>query len=249
MHFKQLVNYNDLPRYGLAVVFLWFGADKFFIHEFYVSWFSATQRVTTLLPSQDLSLSIYIIGVFELVIAAFLFAGIKIRSVSIVVIVWLVIILATAQYPSSFPQDIGLVGIASMLALTNAAWKNVHVDKFLKYSRIVKYSISAVLILWAIDHGVNYEKHIGWMQLANPMIKEVGTNGLTVLIASVTVAELVLAVMISVDKASTKYLIAVTVFFVFARLMLGPPSNNHQTIGLAFATAWLAFVTFGKRKA
>lgn len=248
MHSKQLVDYNDLPRYGLGVVFLWFGADKFLIHEFYVSWFSATQRVTALLPSQDLSLSIYAIGVFEIVIAAFLFAGIKVRLVSIAIIGWLVIILATAQYPSSFPQDIGLIGIAFMLSLTNPTWKNAHTDKFLKYSSIVKYSISAVLILWAIDHGVNYERHIGWMQLANPIIRELGANGLTVLIVSVTVAELVLAVMISVDKTSTKYLIVVTVFFVFAGLMLGPPANNHQTIGLATVTAWLAFIAFSKRK-
>ncbi len=248
MNSKQLVNHNDLPRYGLGLVFLWFGADKFLIHEFYVSWFSATQRVTALLPSQDLSLSIYAIGIFEIVIAVFLFAGIKIRLASILVIGWLVIILATAQYPSSFPQDIGLVGIASMLALTNATRKNEHVDRFLKYSRIAKYSISAVLILWAIDHGVNYGRHIGWMQLANPIIRELGANELTVLIISVTVVELVLAVMISVDKTSTKYLIAVTVFFVFARLMLGPPANNHQTIGLAITTAWLTFVAFSKRK-
>ncbi len=248
MHAKQHINYiNDLPRYGLGIVFLWFGIDKFLIHEFYVSWFSATQRVTMLLPSPDLSLSIYVIGVVELAIAAFLFSGIKIRLVSIVVIVWLVVILSTAQYPSSFPQDIGLAGIAVMLALTNVTWKNAHVDKFLNYSRIARYSISAVLILWAIDHGVNYERHIGWMQLASPMIRDLGANDLMILIASVAFVEFVLAVMISIGKVpATKYLIATTVFFVFAILILGPPANNHQTIGLAFVTAWLAFVAFNK---
>lgn len=247
MHFELHVNYiNDLPRYGLGVVFLWFGMDKFLIHEFYVSWFLATQRVTMLLPSPDLSLSIYVIGAVELVIGTFLFAGIKIRLVSIVVIVWLVIILVTAQYPSSFPQDIGLVGIAVMLALTNVTWKNAYTDKFLNYSRIATYSISAVLILWAIDHGINYEKHIGWMQLASPMIRDLGANDLLVLMISVTITELVLAVMISVDKVHMKYLISATVFFVFAILILGPPANNHQTIGLAFVTAWLAFVAFNK---
>lgn len=250
MHATQRVNYvNDLPRYSLAIVFLWFGIDKFLIHEFYVSWLSATQRVTMLLPSPDLSLSIYVIGVVELVIAAFLFAGIKIRLVSIVVIIWLVVILFTAQYPSSFPQDIGLVGIAVMLALTNVTWKNAYADKFLNYSWIATFSISAVLILWAIDHGVNYERHIGWMQLASPMIRALGINDLMVLIASIIITELVLAVMISVHKIpETKYLIAATAFFVFSVLILGPPANNHQTIGLAFVTAWLAFAVFSKRK-
>lgn len=249
MHATQRVNYvNDIPRYSLAIVFLWFGIDKFLIHEFYVSWLSATQRITMLLPSPDLSLSIYVIGVVELVIAAFLFAGIKIRLVSIVVIVWLVVILFTAQYPSSFPQDIGLVGIAVMLALTNVTWRNAYADKFLNYSWIATFSISAVLILWAIDHAVNYERHIGWIQLASPMIRDLGANDLLVLILSVTFAEFVLAVMISIDKVHTKYLIAATVFFVFAILIMGPPANNHQTIGLASVTAWLAFVAFSKRK-
>ncbi len=76
---EYTVYFNDIPRYGLAIVFLWFGIDKFVIHDFYLSWFSATERVRILLPTQDLSLSIYGIGVIELVFAALLFAGLKIR--------------------------------------------------------------------------------------------------------------------------------------------------------------------------
>ncbi|KAG2475824.1 MAG: hypothetical protein NPMRth3_3560002, partial [Nitrosopumilales archaeon] len=64
---------NDLPRHGLGIVFLWFGIDKFIIHEFYLSWFSATERVRVILPFQDLSSSIYAIGTIELIFAALLF--------------------------------------------------------------------------------------------------------------------------------------------------------------------------------
>jgi len=70
---KYTAYLNDIPRYGLGIVFLWFGIDKFIIHDFYLSWFSATERVRILLPTQDLSLSIYGIGVIELVFAALLF--------------------------------------------------------------------------------------------------------------------------------------------------------------------------------
>ena len=114
---------NDIPRHGLGIVFLWFGIDKFVIHDFYLSWFSATERVRVFLPFEDLSLSIYVIGIVELVFAALLFAGVKIRWVSVAVIMFLFVILLTAQYPSSFPQDIGLLGIAMILVLTNATWK------------------------------------------------------------------------------------------------------------------------------
>ncbi len=47
----------------------------------------------------------------------------------------------------------------------------------------------------------------------------------------------------------TKYaLVAVTIFFIFAFVLLEPPLNNHQTISLALATAWLAYIAYTKNK-
>ena len=47
----------------------------------------------------------------------------------------------------------------------------------------------------------------------------------------------------------TKYsLMAVTIFLLFAFVALAPPTNNHQTIGLALTTAWLAYIAVSKNR-
>ena len=247
---KHALYINDVPRYGLGIVFLIFGIDKFLIHEFYVSWFTATERVRIILPLQDISSSIYLIGIVELVFAALLFAGVGIRWTSIAVSAWMIAILSTAQYPSSFPQDIGLLGVSVMLILSGVAWKNAYTEKFLGYLWVMRYPISAVLFIWAIDHIVNYIRHIGWMQLASPIARGLLANDVASLIISIAIVEIVLAGMMAAGKLPlTKYsLVAATIFFVFARVALAPPVNNHQSIGLAFATAWLAYIAFSKRR-
>jgi len=241
---------NDLPRHGLGIVFLWFGIDKFIIHEFYLTWFSATERVRVILPFEDLSSSIYAIGAIELVLAALLFAGVKIRWVSVAVILFLLVILLTAQYPSSYPQDIGLLGIAVFLLLTNGAWKKAETEKFLKFSWIIRFSIAVVLFLWAADQMVNIDRHIGWLQLSSPLSESLTANEVNSFLVAIFVVEIVLGVMIAIGKIPlTKYaLVAMTIFFVFALVALEPPLNNHQTIGFAFATAWLAYMAYSKKR-
>ena len=241
---------NDIPRFSLGIVFLWFGIDKFIIHDFYLSWFSATERVRVILPIQDLSLSIYAIGVVELIFAVLLFTGIRIRWVSLAVIVFILVILLTAQYPSSFPQDIGLLGIASLLFLTNATWKKAQTEKFLNFLWVMRYPIAAVLLLWAVDQITNIDRHIGWIQLSSPISEVLSVVGIRSFLVSIFVVEIVLGVMLAIGKVRiTKYsLVAVTVFLVFARIALDPPINNHQTVGLALATAWLAYIAFSKNR-
>jgi len=241
---------NDLPRYGLGIVFLWFGIDKFLIHEFYLSWFSSTPRVSSILPFDDPSLSIYFIGVIELILASLLFAGVWVRWVSLTVILFLIAILTTAQYPSSFPQDIGLIGIALLLALTNVSWQKAKTKKFLNFLWIVRYSMVAVLILWAADHIINIDIHVGWMQLASPLGEVFSGATIRMLLVLVALTEISLAGMMASGKITiTKYsLIAVTVFFVFARVFLAPPLSNHQTIGLAIVSGWLAYVAISKKQ-
>ena len=247
---EYFVYLNDLPRYGLGIVFLWFGIDKFIIHEFYLTWFSATERVRVILPFQDLSLSIYVIGVVELIFAALLFAGVKIRWVSVAVILFLLVILLTAQYPSSYPQDIGLIGIAGPLVLANSTWKKAKTEKFLKFLWVIRYSISAVLFLWAMDHIVNINRHIGWIQLSSPLSEGLAANEVYSFLVVIVLVEIILGGIIALGKVSlTKFaLVAVTIFFVFAIVGLAPPLNNHQTLGLALSTAWLAFIAHNKNR-
>jgi len=40
----------------------------------------------------------------------------------------------------------------------------------------------------------------------------------------------------------------VTIFFVFAFVLLEPPLNNHQTIGFVLVTAWLTYIAYTKNK-
>ncbi len=241
---------NDLPRHGLGIVFLWFGIDKFIIHEFYLTWFSATERVRVILPFQDLSSSIYAIGTIELIFAALLFAGVKIRWISVAVILFLLAILLTAQYPSSYPQDIGLLGIAVLLLLTNGVWKKAKTEKFLKFLWVVRFSIAAVLFLWAADQIVNIDRHVGWLQLSSPLSESLDANEANSFLISISVIEIVLGVRIVIGKTPlTKYaLVAVTIFFVFAFVLLEPPLNNHQTIGFVLVTAWLTYIAYSKNK-
>jgi len=76
------------------------------------------------------------------------------------------------------------------------------------------------------------------------------TNDIVMVIISIAIMEIVLVGMIALGKLSvTKCsLVVATLFFLLARVALAPPLNNHQSIGLAFATAWLAYITFGKRR-
>ncbi len=240
---------NDLPRFGLVIVFLWFGIDKFVLHEFYVNWLSATERVKVLLPIQDLSLSIYAIGIVEIVLGILLFLGLKIRLIAIFVSIWLILIMATAQYPSSLPQDLGILGIAIFLILTNTVWKNSYTEKLLKYSVILRYSISIVLLLWAGDYLLHYERHIGWMELFSPLGKNLSANYILYFIISIAIVEIVLGIILSIKKKNiaTYAAVSTTIFLIYAMFLMDPPANNHQSLGLALTTGWLAYVSLREK--
>ena len=159
-------------------------------------------------------------------------------------------IILTAQYPSSYPQDIGLIGIAVFLILANGVWKKAVTEKFLKFSWIIRISIAIVLFLWAADQIENIDRHVGWFQLSSPLSESLDANEANSFLLSISVVEIVLGVMIVVGKAPlTKYaLVAVTIFFVFAIMSLEPPLNNHQTVAFVLSTASLAYIAFSKNK-
>ena len=130
------------------------------------------------------------------------------------------------------------------------SWKKAETEKFLKFSWIIRFSIVVVLFLWAADQMVNIDRHIGWLQLSSPLIESLTANEVNSFLVAIFVVEIVLGVMMAIGKIPlTRYaLVAMTIFFVFALVALEPPLNNHQTIGFAFATAWLACVAYRKKR-
>lgn len=215
---------DKIPRYSLALVFLIFGIDKFVNQELLVGWLNATARVRMLIPIEDLTLAVYSIGIFEIIIAGLLFSGFKVRYVAILTIIWLIIIIIMAQYPSSLPQDLGLLGIAIFLILNKAK----------RYEWIIRYSIAAVLILWATDQGINYDRHIGWVSIASYIGKIVDAN---LVIYSSIIVEVILALLYIYGKIRYVF-IAGAIFFIIAKSILEPPLNNYQSIVFLLVSIW-----------
>jgi len=98
-------------RIGLAVVFFWFGIDKFF-HPLY--WLNAwvPPWIVPLAAKFGVTAAqiIYINGVFEVLIGLSLVTGVFMRFFALVGIVFLVAIALTARVAEITIRDIGLVG-------------------------------------------------------------------------------------------------------------------------------------------
>ncbi len=218
-----LIYKDKLVSYSLAIVFLLFGIDKFVNTKFITSWLTATERARFLIPLEDLTLAVYILGVIEIIIAVLLFISIKQRYFALIAAIWLIIVMSTARYPSSLPQDLGLLGIAIFLVLnkTEKDW-------------IIRYAITIVLILWAIDQIINYDTHIGWLRVS--YIANI-TNDLQAFLYIIIIVEFAISVLYIYNK-SWNFLIG-TIFFIIAKSILETPLNNYQTIGFIVISIWL----------
>ncbi len=218
-----LIYKDKLVSYSLAIVFLLFGIDKFINTKFITSWLAATERARFLIPLEDLTLAVYILGVIEIIIAVLLFINIKQRYFALIAGIWLIIVMSTARYPSSLPQDLGLLGIAIFLALnkTEKDW-------------IIRYAITIVLILWAIDQIINYDTHIGWLRVS--YIANI-TNNLQTILYIIIIVEFAISALYIYNK-SWNFLIG-TIFFIIAKSILETPLNNYQTIGFIVISIWL----------
>jgi uncharacterized membrane protein YphA (DoxX/SURF4 family) len=246
MKVAVITNYvNSLPRLGLGIVFLLFGVDKFAFHERLVSWFMVTDRARTLLPTQDIGMFVYLLGAVELIVAALLLSGVIVRATSIAATAMMVTIIAAAQYPSSFPQDIGLIGISIMLVLTSAGWRSR--IELTRFPLLVRYSISAVLLIWAGDHLLNTSTHVSWLQLFNTTVRALPSEFTYVMIISIAIVEIAIGGILASGKLGRYITIAACAFFILAYILLAPPLNNYQSIGLAIASAWLVYVSKQKR--
>lgn len=242
---KTATYVNSLPRYAIGIVFLIFGVDKFVGFDRYFAWFMATERTKILMPGGDIGVFVYAMGTVEIILAILLLTGIFARKTAIVVSIVLITILSVAQYPSSFPQDLGLLCTAIMLVFTSK--RQITNEQYYQFSRLPRFGLSAVLLLWAAGHILNANNHVSWLQLSNVAFREMPINQVFVFVMVIAIIELVLGSMMAAGKLRMYPYIASAAFFAIAFLMLAPPLNNYQSIGLAIISSWLAYLALKKR--
>ena len=108
---KSLYLSNLFVRFGLAIVFLWFGIDKFF-HPIY--WLNAWVPKWFVQLVGNIGLNgvnlVYLIGVFEVVVGISLISGVFIKPLSFLGVIFLVSILIFTGIDEVTVRDIGLIG-------------------------------------------------------------------------------------------------------------------------------------------
>ena len=236
----------NVPRYSLAIVFLIFGVDKFVGYDRYVAWFIATERAQVIIPSQDIGQFVYVLGIAELILAGLLLSGFVKRASTIATSAALVTILVVAQYPSSFPQDLGLLGISIALTLSSKG-KALTIEQLNKLKKIIRSALCVVLVLWSIDQIANTSAHVSWLQLFSPMVKSLTVDQISTFIISIAVIELVIAALVALGRLPKYSYIAAATFFALA-MTLEPPLNGFQSIGLAIVSSWLAYLALAKKR-
>jgi len=232
---------NNLPRYALGIVFLIFGIDKFVGFDSYLAWFEATDRAKILTSNLDASTFIYAMGVVEVTLAILLLVGIFVRKTAVATSTALVAILAVAQYPSSFPQDLGLLGTSIMLVFASKDQRTSGL--YYQFPKLARFGLSSVLVLWAADHLLYTSTHVSWLQLFNLTVRNMPAEQVFVFVIMIGIIELVIGSMIASGKLRVYPYIASAVFFVIAFLILAPPLNNYQSVGLAIISSWMIYIT------
>ena len=109
--FQSLRYSNIFLRLGLAVVFIWFGVDKFLNPEY---WLSAWVPQSVLLLASKLGIGgmdvVYASGVFELLVGASVLSNIFIKIFSVLAMIFLIIVLFTFGMSEVLIRDVGLMG-------------------------------------------------------------------------------------------------------------------------------------------
>jgi uncharacterized membrane protein YphA (DoxX/SURF4 family) len=244
---RAVAHLDNLPRYALGVVYLIFGIDKFAGFDRYMAWFAATSRTQALVPGGDVGSFVYAMGTVEVILAILLFSGLFARKTAVAVSAALVAILSVAQYPSSFPQDLGLLATSIML-ISVSNGKGTGEKYSVKFSKLPRLGLSAVLFLWAADHMLYTNTHVSWLQLSNVVFRAMPVNQVFAIVITIAVVELALGGLIAAGRLRMYPYIASTAFFVTAFFVMAPPLNNYQSIGLAIISSWLACVVLRKRQ-
>ncbi len=109
--FQSLKYSNLVLRLSLAIVFFWFGIDKFFHPDY---WVNAWVPQSVVLFAQYLKLRavdvVYIVGVFEILVATSLVTNIFVALFSFLAVVFLAGIMVFLGFSEVLVRDIGLMG-------------------------------------------------------------------------------------------------------------------------------------------
>ncbi len=115
--FQSLKYSNLIIRLSLAIVFFWFGIDKFFHPDY---WVNAWVPQSVVLVTQHLKLRavdvVYISGVFEVLVATSLVANIFVVLFSFLAVLFLFGIMLFMGFSEVLMRDVGLMG--ALLSLT-----------------------------------------------------------------------------------------------------------------------------------
>lgn len=103
-------------RLGLGAVFLWFGVDKFIQPQYWVdAWMPQWAQQFAQSIGMSVANAIFLVGIFEVLVAISLVTGFFSRVFAAAAIVFLVAILAVSGLNEVVVRDIGL--IAALVAL------------------------------------------------------------------------------------------------------------------------------------
>jgi uncharacterized membrane protein YphA (DoxX/SURF4 family) len=106
------VRYSQLAiRIGLAVVFLWFGVDKFIHPQYWLdAWVSQSLQVFVGHMGVDPRELVNLIAIFEVLVGISLFTGFFMRYFAAAMCLFLVINFAFNGIRLELARDIGLIG-------------------------------------------------------------------------------------------------------------------------------------------
>ncbi len=119
-----------IVRVGFAVVFLWFGIDKFFHPDFWLSF--VPPFVLSALPFSQ-SAFIYLQGAVEAVLGLLLLVGFLTRIAALLSAIMLAAIIVALSFTAVPVRDIALLSIAVALAFAKS--HSLSVDSYMQKRR------------------------------------------------------------------------------------------------------------------
>lgn len=116
--FQSLRTPQLVLRIGLALVFVWFGIDKFVHPHYWIdAWMPTWSQRAVLAIGMSTVNAIFLVGLFETLVAISLATGFFMRLFSVAAICFLFLVIAMHSFSEVLVRDVGLVGGLLALAL------------------------------------------------------------------------------------------------------------------------------------
>ncbi|MEK7638246.1 MAG: DoxX family membrane protein [Patescibacteria group bacterium] len=105
-------------RIGLAVVFLWFGVNKFIQPQYWVdAWIPQWTQHLAQAAGMSVTNAVFLIGIFEVLVAVSLVTGFFTRAFASAAIVFLLAVLIANGLNEIVVRDIGLIAALAALVI------------------------------------------------------------------------------------------------------------------------------------